>query len=511
MSVRMYVRKNIYRWHRVTSLVIALPILMWSFSGFMHPVMNSFKPEVRNQVLPVDSINTSKIKVSLQQALLSNNVLAFHNFKIVKLNTNYFYQVQQINFDSLTYINCYDGTLLENGDKLYAAYLAQRYLSEPVTKEKHASVHHMSADVSSVAMFFNTPKTFSKIKIESIELVKEFNAEYKSSNVLLPVYRVRFDRKDNIRLYIETSTGRLATAIDAKKSWFIHFFAVAHTWSFLNGMGHSKNIILGLMSLLCFITSLLGFYVYNILKKKKATSTGKSWHRVLGNAFVLTTALYGFSGAWHAFHKVSKNPEKEIIADKSEFSSKDVNFSFADFTRIGEKLTNVSIVRIDGQNYWQLFVLKGKQNQKKYIHTKTFNELPDGDLKYGCYLASKFSDKPYHTITQTTRLNQFSSRYSMMNKRLPVIEVTFDQKQNYYVETATGHLSAVTNAYDKAERFAFSNLHMHHYWEDFFGKEGKTFQKTVLISSTFGLLLLALTGVWMYWEKRQKSVSRSHT
>jgi LPXTG-motif cell wall-anchored protein len=509
MSVRKYVRKNIYRWHRVTSLVVALPILMWSLSGFLHPVMNSFKPEVRNQVLPSASLNPSKIKVSLQQALLANHIRVLHNFKIVQLNTDYFYQVQQINFDSLTYLSCNDGTLLQNGDKLYAAYLAQRYLSEPVTKEKHTSVHHMSADVSSMAMFFNSPKTFSKTRIRSIELIKEFNTEYKSSNVLLPVYRVSFERKDNIRLYIETSTGRLATAVDARKSWFIHFFSVAHTWSFLNGMGHTKNIILGLMSLLCFITSLLGFYVYNILKKKKSSNTGKSWHRILGNAFVLTTALYGFSGAWHAFHKLSENQEKEIIADKSEFSSNDLKFSLADFTTAGEKLTNVSIVRIEAQNYLQLFISKGKEIQKKYIHTKTFTELPDGDIKYGCYLACRFSDKPYHTITHTTCLNQFSNRYSMMNKRLPVIEVGFDQKENYYVETATGHLSAVANVYDKAERFTFSNFHMHHYWEDLFGKEGKTFQKTVLIFSTLGLLLLALTGFWMYWKKRQKSLNRS--
>lgn len=511
MSLKKYIRKNIYRWHRITSLIVALPILLWSLSGFLHPVMNSFKPNVRNQFLPTTAIDTSKIHTSLQQALQKNNIVQLHNFRIVKWNGSQFYQIQQLNSDTLTYINCIDGSLLKDGDKIYASHLAQRYLTEPVTKEKQKSSHghEMSADLSYTAKATNSSKTYTKTKIKAVDLIKEFNQEYKSSNSLLPVYRVSFDRSDNIRLYIETSTDRMATAVDSKKAWFIQFFAITHTWSFLNGMGETKNIILGLFCLLCFITSLFGFYVYNIMNKKKAVSAGKSWHRMLGNVFVLTTALYGISGAWHAFHKLSEKSEKEIIADRSEFLSSEMSFSFStlsDYIQPNEKLTNLSIVKMNNHNYWQLFISKGKEKEKRYIDAKTLETLPQGDIKYGCYLACTFSNKPNHTITHSKCLTQFTSQYSMMNKRLPVIEVGFNGAENYYVETATGHLSAVTNTHDKAERFSFSNFHMHHYWEDWFGDTGKTLQKTVLIASTLGLLLLALTGCWIYWKKKQKTL-----
>jgi hypothetical protein len=507
MSLKKLIRRNVYRWHRITSLVVALPVLLWSFSGFLHPVMNSFKPDVRNQFLPAESIDTTKIQTSLQQALQQNKIDSLHSFRIVKLDNNYYYQVQQKNRDTLTYLSCADGTMLKNGDRLYASYLAQRYLSEPVSEKKqNAQSHQMAADISSVAMMFTAKKTYRKTKITSIDLVSEFDKEYKSSNVLLPVYKISFDRKDKIRLYIETSTDRLVTSIDNRKAWFISFFATTHTWSFLNGAGMTKNIVLGAFSLLCFITSVLGFYVYNIIGKKKSTSTSKSWHRTLGNAFVLTTALYGISGAWHAFHKLSEKSGKEIVADHSQFSSDEVNFSFSDLTKFvkaKEKLTNVSIVKINGENYWQVYLSNGKEKQKKYINTNTLEELQDGDIKYGCYLACQFSGKSNHTITHSKCLNKFTNSYSMMNKRLPVIEVGFDAGENYYVETSTGHLSAITNSYDKAERFSFSNLHMHHYLEDWFGK---TSQKTFLIFTTLGLLLLALTGCRMYWKKRQKTL-----
>lgn len=512
MSAKKYIRKNIYRWHRVTSLIAAVPILLWSLSGFLYPVMNSFKPDVRNQFLPAMPIDTNKIQVSLQQALQQNNISVLHNFRIIKLDRSYYYQIQQINSDTLTYLSCVDGSLLRNGDRLYTSYLAQRYLFEPIAKNKSKSPGHqmsMAADIGSVAVILNEKKSYQKTKVTGVELLKKFNDEYKRSNALLPVYKVSFDRSDGIRLYIETSTDRLATAIDNKKAWFINFFGITHSWTFLNGLGQIKNVTIGAFSLLCFITSVLGFYVYNIINKKKTTSSSKSWHRTLGNVFVLTTALYGISGAWHAFHKLSDKPRKEIVADLSQFSSDEINFSLSDFTRFikpKEKLINVSVVKMNTENYWQLSLSGGKEKFKRYINSKTFEELRDGDNKYGCYLACQFSGRANHAITHSKCLNQFTNSYSMMNKRLPVIEVGFNAGDSYYIETSTGYLSAVTNSHDAAERFSFSNLHMHHYWEHWFGDTGKSIQKIIFIATTLGLLLLALTGCWIYWRKRQRTL-----
>ena len=91
-----------------------------------------------------------------------------------------------------------------------------------------------------------------------------------------------------------------------------------------------------------------------------------------------------------------------------------------------------------------------------------------------------------------------------MNKRLPVWEVAFTDGSNSYVETATASLAAVSRPSDGAERFSFSNLHMHHYWEMWLGKEtGKHVKNLVLLSSTLGLLLLAFTGMLIYLSKKQ--------
>lgn len=90
-----------------------------------------------------------------------------------------------------------------------------------------------------------------------------------------------------------------------------------------------------------------------------------------------------------------------------------------------------------------------------------------------------------------------------MNKRLPVWEVAFDDGTHYYVETATASLAALSRPSNGAERFGFSHLHLPHYGEMWLGKEtGNVVKNLVLISSTLGLLLPALSGTLVYLSKK---------
>ena len=512
MSLQTYTRRNLYKWHRVTSLIVALPVVLWSLSGFLHPVMSSLRPEVKNQKLKATVIDSSKIRVSLTDALEKNRISSLHNFRIVKLHTAFYYQLQQLGVDSLSYISCYNAQWLPRGDEQYAAYLAQRYLSEENGQQQIVDSHHGSkADSRKVVISERPRQHIEKVNISDVQLVNNFNSEYKKSNILLPVYKVSFYRPDNIRLYIETSTDRLATAVDDKKAWFTKFFSIAHSWSFLDGIGAGKNILIGSISLLCLLTSVFGFFVYNITSKKKYGKAGqknKSRHRTMGNIFVMTTMLYALSGAWHSFHKLSNKENISTYQDQTVFSASDMTLSIPlvlQSLQKDEKLTGVSIARMGHKNYWQLSVNKNNEHYKNYLETVSMAELKNGDSLYGCYLACKFSGRQGFSVSHSKSLSSFNHHYSMMNKRLPVIEVGFDNHENYYVETATGKLAAMVDRADRAERFSFSNFHMHHYVEMWLGKEtGKPFRNLILIATTLGLLLLALTGMIIYFKKQKR-------
>lgn len=518
MSPKKYIRRNIYRWHRITSLLVAIPVLLWTVSGFLHPVMGSFKPDVKNNHLSATLIDTSRITVSLTNALQLNGIDSFQNFRIVKLYKGFYYQVSQKGLDSLTYLNCESGKVLMNGDKHYAAYLAQRYMREETGKQQTGEHDHakMTAIISGGASMPVKPVASAKPagKIVSTSLLTSFSDHYKASNKILPVYEVVFDREDSIRLYIETKADRLAFASDSKKRWFTAFFSATHSWSFLNGLGKTKSVLIGMFSALCFLSSVFGFAVYNVLKsKKKRTTKSKSWHRVLGNVFLLTTVLYAFSGAWHAFAKIPSKPNL-LTSEKANIGRNETRLAISNiysFLSPSEKLTNVSVVKMQGKTYWQVFCKKEKEVVRKYINTKTNAVLNDGDVHYGTYIATRFKGTQMQ-IVSVKKITAFNHSYSMMNKRLPVMEIKFADGEAIYIETSTGNIAAVTKPSDKAERFSFSNLHMHHYWEMWLGKEsGKWVKNAVLIASTLGLLLLVLTGTIMYFRKQLKGKLRTET
>lgn len=147
MQLKKYIRRNMYRWHRISGMLIAVPILLWTISGFLHPVMSSFKPSVKNQVLPADSIDPAKIKKPLKDALAENKISRLHNYRIIYMNGNYFYQIREEGIDSLTYLNCEKGKMLPDGDQKYAAFLANSFLSEK--NQKPGGIKTQSPDVSS--------------------------------------------------------------------------------------------------------------------------------------------------------------------------------------------------------------------------------------------------------------------------------------------------------------------------------------------------------------------------
>jgi hypothetical protein len=474
--------------------------------------MGLFKPEMQNQSLPVPAIDTSKIKITLADALKEHGIQKLHNFRIVKLYHGYYYQIQQLNYDTLTYINCFSGKLLLNADKHYAAFLAQRFLSEPNNIKTKGHSHHTEERTLALAGTIEPKETKHPTwKIISTQLIQKFDSEYKGSNKLLPVYKVSFQREDGIRLYVETVADRLVLAVDDKKTLFTKFFSIAHSWSFLNNWGKLKSVVLGSFSALCFITSLFGFYIYNISNKKrvKRTSTGRAnrhWHRVLGNVFLITTLLYAFSGAWHAFAKIPVQSKASIAKLSTEFRAEELSLDLSAILTLlkkEEKLVSVSAVMMDNKAYWRLTVSNGKTVAKKYLDQTSLTELKDGDIMYGRYLACTYSKHRAISIICSNPISSFNSKYSMMNKRLPVVEVNFAQGPDYFVETSTGSLAAVVSSSGQAERFSFSNLHMHHYWEAWFGcKAGKSLKNVVLIGSTLGMLLVAATGMMIYARKR---------
>ncbi len=211
--------------------------------------------------------------------------------------------------------------------------------------------------------------------------------------------------------------------------------------------------------------------------------------------------LYAFSGGWHALKKVEDDSRKKGLQYAASFTPDELHFSLQQLTKnlkAGEQLSNISAVKMNDEMYWQLTAVNAQSKPvKKYIHQSAGKELAEGDRQYAQHAAGSLIKRD--DVKLVKKITAFNAEYSMMNKRLPVVQVAYQNGESYFIETSTGIVAAVVNGADRAERFSFSNLHMHHYAEKW---SGKGLRNTILIATTLGLLLVACTGIIMYVKKR---------
>lgn len=521
-------RKNIYKWHRTLSLIIALPVLLWAISGFMHPIMTNIRPSVASQFYTAPAIDTSQINTSLQQTLTLNRIDSFSNVRIVQMGGQQFYQVMIDNSNTdIRYFSTKTGNLLKNGDDLYARFLAKQFLEGSGKKDSAAASEEPMAmsDHDCCIMATASIMNSNGAKITNIEKVTTFTAEYKYINRLLPAHKVSFDRNDGIRIYVETADSRFAFAMDNKRAVFDKIFGTFHTWEWMNGLGNTKYFIMVLICLLGISTTLMGLYIFFTTKTKKSDNPlvkSRRNHRYTSLLASLFTLLFTFSGGYHALDKVLP---KETVADhlNNSFASADANLDITQLlTATGNKpVQNISIVRVKDKRYWQVYIKADKASQDNrtdlmknkpakqspvvYINADDYTVLENGEQEYAKHLASSFSNNNSNKIKSAEFITKFAGEYGFVNKRLPVWKVSYAANDNerYYVETSTGVLAVKVQDKDLAEGYSFSFLHKHHFM-DWAGKSVRDFSTMFWAAMQVAMILVGLF-LWRRAVKRKSA------
>jgi hypothetical protein len=519
-------KKKIYKWHRTLSIIIAVPVILWAASGFMHPVMTNIRPKIATQGLMPVAVDSNKIQIPLQAALQKNRIDSFSNFRLVHIDTNWFYQLQLKENKPPVYLSANNGKILPAGDWLYAQYLARQFLEGqelPVRKTVKAipaafvvSSLHDCCNAATDCVLNGTKGS----KVTSTSLLADFDDEYKSINRLLPVYRVSFDRPDGIRVYVETTQDRFAFAIDNKRAVFDTIFRICHTWGWLDFLGKGKLIVIFTLALLAFCTALMGIYIFFTTKSKKANGNGlvkaRRNHRYISIIAALFTLLWTFSGGYHALYKLKEDDSGNHFIE-NRFAAAGFDFNFSRMSSLAQKpIVNISLVKINKETYWQvntktdhtankdlMKAMKADMPSVMYVNTSYHSILPDGDLKYARYLATQFSGHQEEEIRSAEAITQFNDEYNFTDKRLPVWKIGYASNghERYYVETVSGKLSVRVDDNDFMEGYSFAIFHKHHFM-DWGGKSVRDFSTMFwalaqIVMVTFGLIL------YFKWRSRK--------
>ena len=506
------IRKNIYSWHRNLSLIIAIPVLLWALSGFMHPLMTTIKPKVSTQFLKPAVIDSAAVKLSLNQVLKQNKIQVFHNFRLIVVDTNWFYQVQCTANEVPVYLSATTGKKWQNGDQLYAQYLSKQFLEgqNKSEEEKQIKINNSTAvetdccDAATNCVLQNEKGA----KISGASLIKEFDDEYRFINRLLPVYKIDFERKDGIRIYVETTSDRFAYAVDDKRALFDTMFALFHNWEFLSFIGKGKYLLMALLLAIACITTIMGLYIFFITKTKQPKGNGqlkaRRNHRYTAVFASFFTLMFAFSGAFHALEKLKPDTRYNFYTNE-QINSETPKLDIPKLqTAIGNPVTNISIIRMNEQLYWQVAVKKGERSTTEYYSLNDYQFLKDGDKLYAQYLASLFSKNKTNAMKTSELITTFEGEYGFVNKRLPVwkIEYAINNNERYYIETKSGKLSVRIDDLDLAEGYSFAILHKHHFM-DWGGKLVRDISTMFWAAAQIAMVLVGL----ILWRRRRKVIS----
>lgn len=542
--------KNIYRWHRRLSLIIALPVVLSAGSGFLHPIMTNIRPAVATQGLMPMVIDPSALRVSLEAALDSNHMDSISRVRVVHIDSNWFYQVQRWGEDVPVYLSAKNGHKLYQGDWLYAQWLARQFLEGaaggPAATGPKAMANAMVAGtmVMTAASSSDEPDCCNAAtscvlnargsKVVGAERLTDFSEEYNEVNRLMPVYRVAFDRPDGIRIYVETTQDRFALAVDNRRAAFNRIFEYIHTYQWLGFLGNGKQIVEFLLIGLAFVTTLLGICIFFSTSSKRVP--GNSYvrarrnHRYTAIVISLFTLAFTFSGAFHALTKLKDTPRRQYVA---RFSAAGLRPDIAALTAAARSsmgvgasggsgvITGLSVVNIDGDRYWQVRLLGGgdgasSKSYKKdlmrdmrasaptvdYIRVADGSVLRDGEQEYARWLAMRFSGRPASKVVSTTLVTKFDRDYNFTDKRLPVWRVAYptNHHERYYVETSSGALAVRVDDLDLIESYSFALLHKH----EFLGGLGKSVKDFSTMFWAAAQVLLVTLGLVLYVRHRRR-------
>ena len=468
-----------HKWHKWIGLAIFIPIILWGLSGLLHPTLRLTKPDIGAHKLTPIPLDIKAVAFDPDAIMKRNGIAQVRNIRIITMDGRHYYRLNLTNSE-IRYFDFVTADELIHGEKLYAEYLARKYLKD------------------------------EQFGISNSQRVTEFNDEYMPINRFLPVWRVNFTRDDGVRLYVDTESGRLAASVNDLRADLLWWFGALHNWSYLDKANSPRIIIFLLAMLAMFILGLTGIVLYGLRYKYLTKSVSKQsqrntayYHRTVGVLISLSMLMFSFSGGMHVWHKFTPD-DRHLRTVEDNFLSNDLRIGLRQGFDIVEQqgpVKALSLVNISKEPYYRFVHMKGSP-AASYVHSQTGELLASADVLYAQQLASQIAGLETTQIDTVKPITRFGSEYGFIDRRLPVMQVRFSTEGNpaYYVDLATGKLAAMVNDSKRFEKFTFR---MFHKWRfaDALSKNGRDAVITIFILLN---VLVILLGVIMYLSKRSR-------
>lgn len=466
-------KSTLYKVHRGLSVLVLIPVLLWCFSGLLHPVMsNWFRIQPAHRSAPKTTTAKNDIQISIDSLLKKQQIKNVAQLGLIHFNDQSYYQVKQDG--TIRYYDTNVGAALKEGDTVYAKYLANYYLGD------------------------------DKAKVKQIELLEDFTDEYKSINRYLPIYKVSYN--SSMDVYVHTVTGKLGTMNNRIKKGYLWCFSMFHNWNFLGHQPRLKPIVIFVFSVCTFITGLLGLWIafmnrskYKKRKKGIEKLKKRNFHRKWSVVVSLFLLMFSFSGAYHAISKYDYSPSG-YSNHVNHYSSDEFNTDIRTVLPEDTQIQKMALATIEGALYYNISI-KGMKSPQ-YYHTQTLTLLKNGLHQHATSLAKQ--QRSNFELKQVENIYKFAHEYGFINKRLPVVKVSAntDDHLTYYIDTFEEVIASKIDDSRRKEAFSFLMLHKFHFLDKPIGKKNRDIVIALAILSILGILF---SGFSVFLSTRTKN------
>jgi hypothetical protein len=511
-------RARAVRCHQILAAFGGAALLVWGASGILHPIMTMFGPQPALLFPPQRALDLSAMP-PLDETLAQAGIVQAEAVKIIVGENENLLQVTERADAPRRYFRLKDGSEIVDHDRTHALWLA------------------------------NYSMGLRNATVRSVETLTEFDDEYPAVNRLLPVYRIVFDRDDDLTVYIHTETNAVAAVTNAFKSGTQQWFQRLHTWSWMPREAEAARVVLiGALVGALFALAATGTAMLVSIRRKIRAPGVRGWHRIAGYALALPLLMFSTSGLFHLIQHGWEEPLRTLTLSppidiaEARFPigaawteiSRDLNvngFSLvksADGSLLyrlslapgaGAALASASehdhahpVEHAHGQTHETTMDARAIRNARfdgvehtgpaVYVRAETGEVWADGDRELALQLGERFTGRSRDEIVSAEIVTRFGPAYDFRNKRLPIWRLDYGPPVNatVFVDTATGVLADKTPDAAKLEQWSFSVLHK---W-NFLSALGREAQNAVIVATVAGsMALMAGFGLRMDWKRRR--------
>ena len=486
------------RWHRRLAWAAGVVLLLWCASGLIHSYLSLWGPQQQVFQAPQRPLQLQGMK-PIADILKQAQIEEVSMVRTVVGEDENLLQVTQDAGQARRYFRLNDGLELKNHDHVQALFLARHFMGLP------------------------------EAPVREVRKLSDFTDEYPSVNRLLPVYRVAFERDDDLVVFIYTETSVVAGVNNRLKHQLQTVFRQVHSGAWLGAISETVRVmLLGVMLSTLLLTALAGVGLLVGVRRTTRAPGVKHWHRGAAYLLSLPLLLLVVSGLWHLLQNAGPKPPSNLRlsapmkVDEMGFASP---LSWGPITQ-NLNVQGLSLVRSHDKSAWLYrlnvakppdktptspqeirkarFDGKSQLGEPLYVIATTGEVWTPGDRELALQLGERFTGVSREAIVSVEQVSRFGPDYDFRNKRLPVWRLNYGApvQASVFVDTATGVLADISPDAAKAERWSFSYLHK---W-NFLAMLGRQTHNAVVAGVVVAIILLFVGLGWrMAWLARGKA------